>query len=149
MSREIDQMTFDLIKTMSENQKSIKKALPPKLQYRVRAWLRSLGIRGVPRAKAKQFITQKFEEEVAVRSLAKNETMASFYEDKVVKFDFGAEVPDRVKKAALSWAKKRGLKAVEASLSKSTSSSGQLVVAPNDTSVDLMAKCLRRIRFPS
>jgi hypothetical protein len=147
MERDIDQMTFDLIKTMSENQAGINKALPPKLKYRIRHWLRGLVGRGVSEQRAKQFIAQKFEEEVAVRNLAKNETLASFYEDQVVKFDFGSEVSAEAKKKAIAWAKKRGLRPVEASLAKSSASSSQVVVAPANAKMDPLAICVRRIRF--
>jgi hypothetical protein len=147
MERDLDQMTFDLIKTMSENRSDLQKKLPPKLRYRIRHWLKTLGLKGVSPQRAKQIITQKFEEEVAVRSLAKNEALASFYEDQVVKFDFGSGVSPAARKAAIKWAKKRGLRPVEASLAKSAANSSQLVVAPIGVSVDPLAKCLRRVRF--
>lgn len=147
MERDIDQMTFDLIKSMSENQAELKKGLPPKLRYRIRRWLLKLKGQGMGSAQAKQFITQKFEEEFAVRSLSKNETLASFYEDQVVKFDFGSDVSPEVRKAALSWAKKRGLKPVEASLTKSSASHSQIVVAPDSANINPMALCVRRIKF--
>lgn len=140
-------MTFDLIKTMSDNRTDLQKMLPPKLKYRIRHWLRSLGLKGVPPQKARQMITQKIEEELHVRSLEKNEALASFYEDKVVKFDFGSGVSPEAKKAALAWAKKRGMRPVEATLAKSNGASAQLVVAPPAAQVDPLAKCLRRVRF--
>lgn len=147
MERDLDQMTFDLIKTMSENRSDLQKKLPPKLKYRIRHWLKQLGVKGISPQRARQIITQKFEEEVAVRSLAKNEALASFYDDRVVKFDFGSSVSPAARKAALEWAKKRGLRPVEASLAKSDANSSQLVVAPAGAHANPLATCLRRVRF--
>lgn len=44
---------------------------------------------------------------------------AEFHENGMIKMEFDRSTPDHIKKAALKWAKKRGLKATEASLNKS------------------------------
>ena len=51
--------------------------------------------------------------------LAKNEYETSINGDGEMRMEFGPEVPDLVKKRAMDWAKKRGLRAKEASLNKS------------------------------
>jgi len=44
---------------------------------------------------------------------------AEFHENGMIKMEFDRTTPDHIKKAAFKWAKKRGLKATEASLNKS------------------------------
>lgn len=45
---------------------------------------------------------------------------AEFHENGMIKMEFDRSTPEHIKKAALKWAKKRGLKATEASLNKSS-----------------------------
>jgi hypothetical protein len=62
-----------------------------------------------------------------VESLGKNEIMASSFSDGSIKLDFGSEVPEKVKAAAMVWAKKRGLSPVESSLAKSISTTSSVM----------------------
>jgi hypothetical protein len=66
-----------------------------------------------------QMVHNKFERASALESLLKNEVMVAAFDDGDLRFDFGAKVPEKIKKAAIEWAKKRGLRPVEASLAKS------------------------------
>lgn len=50
--------------------------------------------------------------------LSKSQANISFFENGAIQMDFGKSVPEKVKKAALEWAKRKGLKAVEATLAK-------------------------------
>ena len=62
-----------------------------------------------------------------VASLQKNELMATVFDSGAIKFDFGPDVPEEVKEAAMMWAKRRGLEATEASLNKSANSFNYVV----------------------
>lgn len=47
---------------------------------------------------------------------------AEFHENGMIKMEFDRNTPEHIRKAALKWAKKRGLKPVEAGLNKSANS---------------------------
>lgn len=127
----MDKKSFDTasLEIMSEKlAEDLHKALPPHLAAKMRAWFRQQGARlrfkGVKDKQAwgnqaVNAITQKMEEVMAVQSLRKNQMMARIHNDGCVKLDFGAEVPEPIRKAAIDWAKRKGLKPVEASLAKS------------------------------
>lgn len=97
-----------------------------------------------PQQIAQQFV-DKAEEVLAHKTLAKNEAMVSMYESGAVRLDFGAEVPEKIKKAALLWAERRGLKPVEASMSKSANGSPTYCVFNQE--YDLADDCLKRFKW--
>ena len=121
MSKDIDQLAVDIAK--ANTLEELAKSMTPKLAAKFRAWMRSLHPRyhQDPRMaqQLRQIVTQKMEEMLRAKTLQKNEAMVSAYNNGMVRMDFGSDVPEGVKKAAMAWAKKRGLKAVEASLQKS------------------------------
>ncbi|HSV26693.1 MAG TPA: hypothetical protein VLH60_02265, partial [Sedimentisphaerales bacterium] len=126
----------------------LRKYLPPSLAYRIRKWLQRTGTRATSKKQLAQLLTQKFEEYVAVSQLKKNEALASVYDGGVVKMDFGPEVDDKLRKAALQWAKKRGLKPVEASLKKSAGSTSYvLYAASGKAELTGLETCKSRIKL--
>jgi len=56
------------------------------------------------------------------RPLAKNEYQITEFANEELKMEFGPEVPEQFRKRALDWAKRKGLRAKEASLGKSDQS---------------------------
>lgn len=144
MAVDIDSLSIEISKTLSED--VLVKAVPPKLAYRFRSWMRqnSSRISNNP-SYAYQLIHQKFEEMAVQKSLQKNEAVASFYESGVVRLDFGADIPEKIKKAALAWAKKRGLRAVEASIAKSLASPSYIVFS--ESSGSDAGICLQRYKW--
>jgi len=129
---DIDKMAVDLAK------QELSKAMPPKLRYRLKRWLMSLSGKGNVsqmnrthiRDTVKNEITSAVLKSMGVESLGKNEVMASTYSDGAIKFDFGSEVPEKVKAAAMLWAKKRGLNPIESSLAKSVATASSVLFAP-------------------
>lgn len=118
MKKNIDDLTLSIMQEAVGQ--DLNKALPPRIAYRLRQWFKRQGRRvhlSDPKRVAAQ-IAQKMEEAMVLKELKKNQFMARVHEDGVVKMDFGAAVPEQVRKAAMSWAKRRGLKPVEASLVK-------------------------------
>ena len=116
--KNINDLTLDIMQ--AEVGEGLEKALPPRIAYRLRHWFRQQGRRVKmfgPNKVAAQ-VAQKMEEVLTLKELKKNQFMARVHDDGVVKMDFGSAVPDKVRQAAMSWAKRRGLKAVEASLAK-------------------------------
>lgn len=121
--------------------KTLKKAaLPPKLRYRIRKWLQQIsGSSNVSPEKVREIITEKFEQALALKSLKKNQVMASLYKNGSVRLDFGQNVSDKAKQAALEWAKKKGLKIESDELAKSLNKSS---VTLGETK---LVKCVDRI----
>lgn len=118
-----------------------KAQMPPKLRYRIRRWLQQMRhTPNVSHAQVKQIITQKFEEALALKTLKKNQIMASMYKNGAVRLDFGSNVSDKAKHAALEWAKKKGLKIETTALAKSLSKSNKIVFGD-----DSFAECTNRI----
>jgi hypothetical protein len=145
MDLDLDKLTIDLTESLAYSELS-KAAIPPRLYYRLRAFLNRTRSKQLPIAQAAQAMARKYEQEVTAKNLSKNECMASFFDSGELRFDFGAEVPEKVKKAAMLWAKKRGLKAVEASLTKSDGSNSYVRFSlTDDMSAD--SKCLKRMRW--
>jgi hypothetical protein len=70
----------------------------------------------------------------AIKTLQKNEMLASFYDNGHIRLDFGGEVDSKVKDAAMKWAKNRGLKTSEASLDKSAGAPSYVVMSNADQS---------------
>jgi hypothetical protein len=150
MGNTLDDLTLDLARDLQTEK--LRKYLPPKLAYRFREWLRRFGGKASGKSKPTQqqvsgILAQKVEEMVALSELKKNETMASFYDNGIVKMDFGSEVSDKTKKAALAWAKRKGLKAIEATLNKSTTMSESTLFTQDKINVAECGPCLQRVKF--
>lgn len=60
-----------------------------------------------------------------------------FHENGMIKMEFDRNTPEHIKKAALKWAKKRGLKPVEASLNKSANSSESYIFSVSGKNLPL------------
>lgn len=144
--KNIDEMSIEMM-----NNGNLNKAMPPKLRYKFQKWLKSLT--GGPDKQMdrrhiahtiKTEICDKVLEHMSIKTLAKNEIMASTFNDGAVKFDFGSEVPEPIKKAAMAWAQKRGLKAVEASLAKSKDAIETVLFANNTNSA---RTCSSRVKW--
>ena len=144
MTKDINQLSIEIAKATTLEE--LTKAMPPRLAARFRAWMRSLhpGTRANPSMmnRVRRMMTQKMEELIRSKTLQKNEAMVSAYNNGMVRMDFGSDVSEDVKKAAMAWAKKRGLKAIEASLQKSETSSGYAIFAPNKEITVDEVKCL-------
>lgn len=131
----------------------LSKGLPPKLKYKFMKWLRSMrpetGVKQMDRRRivetAKNELSDRIMEHFERKKLAKNEVMASTFNDGAIKFDFGSEVPDHIKKAAFNWAKKRGLKAVEASLMKSVDAVETVFFTGDHP--DALRTCAKRVKW--
>lgn len=133
--KDIDTLSLELTEEM------LSKALPPKILYRFRKWMRTKRPKSVHDA-----LALKSEEKIhTIADLAKNETMASFFESGHIKMDFGSAVPEKVKKAALEWAKRKGLKAIEASLAKSANSPSSVTFSSSDSYE--LGQCARQIKW--
>jgi hypothetical protein len=104
----------------------LEKMLPPRLRYRYYKWLkqfRNMQTPGrVPVKEVHKSVNRAFEHISALKELKKNEVMTSFYDNGAIRMDFGGDVDQKVKDAAMRWAKKKGLRASEASLDKSDGS---------------------------
>jgi hypothetical protein len=130
---DIDSLSMELVKAMTGKAGSKGHAgvstLPPKLKSKFHAWMKHLmstKINTLEPAK-KHEIYQEFRDLLVKRltenaPLAKNEIGVTTHKNGVVKMEFGADVPEDVKKAALSWAKRRGLSPVDMKLAKSQNS---------------------------
>jgi len=99
----------------------------------------------MPHAEMKEMVQQKFEHAMSIEKLAKSAAIASVYDNGDMRFDFGASVPERVKKAAIEWAKKRGLNPTEASLAKSENGSSYVKLASGNKNPAI--KCVRRFSW--
>jgi hypothetical protein len=128
MPKEINQLALDVSNDLVTE--TLAKGLPPKLLYRLRALAHKYGWK-VPHKQIQNVmtnaLTQKMEELNNLKSLKKNEVMASIYSNKTLKMDFGSEVSEEVKKKAMDWCAKKGLKVVEASMSKSENGNSYVV----------------------
>jgi hypothetical protein len=118
MAKDINDLTMDIM--MNAASQDLTKALPPRIAYRLRRWFQRQGRRvkiAGPQEIAAQ-VAHKMEQAMAAKELRKNQFMTRVHDDGVVRMDFGSAVPEPVRKAAMEWAKRRGLKAMEASLVK-------------------------------
>lgn len=131
---DIDSATIELAKSFG--------GLPPKLRYRFRRFLQKLVSKpeAYKNPEDRQQRIQKMADEMIKMiqeeygtPLAKNEFRCSTYDNGCVRLDFGEDVPDSIKKAAIDWAKSRGLSAVEASMMKSMKSSEYVIMSQNNT----------------
>jgi hypothetical protein len=99
----------------------------------------------MPQEEMKQMVHQKFEHAVIVENLAKGAAVASVFDNGDLRFDFGASVPDRVKKAAIEWAKKRGFSPTEASLAKNVDAPSYVKLSSGSTAPAV--KCVKRFSW--
>lgn len=144
----IDDLAIELAKSFDNSK------LPPKLRYRLKRWLRNMMSpqqvsaqqrQQVKRAVKKEIITQVLDS-IYPAELKKNEMMTSAYSDGTIKLDFGAEVPETIRKAAINWAKKRGLKAIEAPLNKTQDSIDSIIfMSSKEPSSDKI--CVKRLKW--
>jgi hypothetical protein len=145
---DIDSLSLEMAESMIEGE-GLSKAIPPKLYYRLRAWLRHMHPTNMPREELKQKVTaaiaEKMEELTALNQLKKNEFMASLYDSGTVKLDFGSDVPEEVKKAAMGWAKRKGLRPIEASLNKSAGTVNTMVYSSSENT--LSGRCVKRLKW--
>jgi hypothetical protein len=145
MKNDIDSVSAELTQELAFS--PLEKMLPPKLRYRYYKWLKQF--RGSSPSKSSPDQVQKtiekaYEHIEAVKTLKKNEVMASFYESGAIRMDFGSDVDPKVKEAAMKWAKRRGLRASEASLDKSADAPSYVVYsAPFSEAKGLPAKYLK------
>jgi len=128
--KDIDSISAELTRELAFS--PLEKMLPPKLRYRFYKWLKQYSApRTAPMNSVQKSVNKAFEHISAIKELKKNEVMASFYEDGAVRMDFGGAIDPKVKKSAMDWAKRKGLKAAEASLDKSDGSPSYVVYASN------------------
>lgn len=141
---DVDQLSLQLTEAL-RSREDLSKGIPPKLYYRLRSWLKRMRPENAALAGAGEAMTEKFETAIYAEKLHKNEFAASVFEGGQVRLDFGADVPDTVKEAALRWAKRRGLRPVEASLQKSSTGSSSITFATGADSA--LGTCLRRVTY--
>lgn len=125
----------------------LEKALPPKLRYRFYKWMKQFGHHAKVREpkQVKDVVQKAFNHLKAVKELKKNEVMTSVFDNGFVRMDFGGEIDKKVKDAAMTWAKKRGLKAMEASLDKADGSSAYVIYGM-DTK-EPAGVCLKYVKY--
>lgn len=116
----VDELSVELTELLTEE--SLEKKLPPKLAYRLQSWYKKFGIKRTKAAVSN--VAKSLEER---NSLKKNEILASVYENKSVRLDFGKNTDEKVKQKAMEWAKRRGLLPVEASLNKSNNAPSYVI----------------------
>ena len=147
MSIDIDSLSVEISKSLSSE--VITKSLSPKMAYKFRKWAQKSAPKFAENPQlishAQQLIKRKVEELAVQKSLKKNEAVASFYDNGVVRMDFGSEIPEKIKKAAMNWAKKKGLKAVEASVAKSVSNPSYIIFS--GTQQSNTGECLQRYKW--
>jgi hypothetical protein len=129
MKIDVDTLSTEITQELAIS--PLEKALPPKLRYRFYKWLRQYG---GPRpivkpARVQKAIESAFAQIEAIKELKKHEVMTSFYDSGHIRMDFGGDVSEKVKEAAIKWAKKRGLKTSEASVNKSAHAQSYIIFA--------------------
>ena len=118
--KDINEVSVEILESLS------KSNLTPNMRKQLMAYLgkirkRSPHLFNSANKKALlQHIIKKAEEILSLEELKKHEAMVTLYKSGSFKFDFGEEVPDKIKKMAIDWAKKRGLLVSEESLNKSS-----------------------------
>jgi len=142
---QIDELAIELAKSF----KTVK--LPPKLKYKVSKWLKSVSGNMPDKQADRRRLMETAKNELVngilsrmdAQPLAKNEVMASQYDNGAIRFDFGSEVPSEIKKAAMRWAKKRGLSPIEAQLQKSSTSHTDYVICGSNPNTQNCQEILR------
>lgn len=134
MKNDIDEMSTELTKELEMS--SLEKALPPKLKYRYYQWLNRLKQQNpnVSQNAIQHAVEKAMKDLEMIKTLKKHQAAASFFDDGTVRLDFGAKVDEKVKKAALDWARRRGLKTLEESVKKSAESSSYRVFGKQNAS---------------
>lgn len=136
MNYNIDEMSAELTQEMQMS--PLEKALPPKLRYRYYKWMKQLKGRN-PTLSQKTIdsaVQKAMDEMKQLKELKKHQASASFFDDGTVRLDFGPQVSDKVKKAALDWARRRGLKTLEESVNKSKDAFSYSVLGKNSPADD-------------
>lgn len=155
MYQDIDTLAEELIKA-SAFSSSGSGGLPPKLRYKLKKWLKSLrsaetGVKQNDQRHLMQVVKNEIiaavKDKVETDELAKNEVMASAFNDGSVKMDFGSDVPEEIKKAALKWAKDRGLRPTEASLAKNLQSATSVLFGRNNKTPATSLVCEKRRKW--
>lgn len=140
---DIDSATMELAKSFG--------GLPPKLRYRFRRFLQKLISNPHQQQVSREQNIQKMAEEMVKMvqeetgaPLAKNEMRCSEYENGCIKLDFGSDVSDDIKKAAIHWAKKRGLSPIEASLAKSVDSPEYVILSKDKSQPNFIVEVVSK-----
>lgn len=135
MNYDIDSMSIEIAQSMQMS--PIEKALPPKLRYQYYKWLKRYKTANphVEQASIDSAVAKAMKD-LPHLALSKHQAGASFFDDGTVRFDFGSQVNDKVKKAALDWARRRGLKTLEESVNKSADSNSYTVFGQKAVSED-------------
>jgi hypothetical protein len=137
--KDIDSVSADLTRELAFS--PLEKMLPPKLRYRFYKWLKQYSAPRInPMQGVHKTVDQAFAHMLAIKELKKNEVMTSVFEDGSVRFDFGGAIDPKIKKSAMDWAKRKGLKASEASLDKSAGSASYVVYANGTPSMGVCVK---------
>jgi hypothetical protein len=135
---DIDSITEVLTKSIVQDKNAEMKA-------QLRKKLSSITEAPISKDEVTAAIKAEVASQMASTTLAKNEVMASAFDNGSVKMDFGAEVPESVKKAALKWAENRGLAPLEASLKKNANSSTSVLFGTQNPA---KAKtCVKRLKW--
>lgn len=135
---DIDSITEILTKSIIQDKNAEMKA-------QLRKKLSSITESSVSKSEVVAAVKAEVISQMANTALAKNEVMASAFDNGSIKMDFGAEVPESVKKAALKWAKNRGLSPLEASLKKNVNSSTSVLFGTQNPA---KAKtCIKRLKW--
>jgi len=145
---DINDLTVELAKAFNVSK------MPPKLKYRFQKWLQGIQRPQPVRPEARSRMTAAVKAEMVNQilertggsDLKKNEMMASAFDNGSVQFDFGSEIPDEIRKAAIFWAKKRGLNVVESSLSKSSEVVESILMASKSLKNNTK-KCVNRLKW--
>lgn len=146
MSKDIDDVTIEISKAILGEE--LEKRLPPKIAYRLRAWLKGLRQKAnlsdpAVQKTIKEAVAAKMEELHFLQTLTKNEVGVAAYSNGAVKMIFGESVSPKLKKMALDWATKRGLKPVEVSLNKAQGVSEEAIFGGDI----LDSNCIQRVKF--
>ena len=120
-------------KMLNEMMDSLFKREAPIVARMRRKLLRQAGLSASKRKSLKQkdeHLDEAYKSEVVSnleQPLAKNEYEVTQFGNGEFKMEFGPEVPELVKKRAMEWAKKRGLKTKEMSLGKSSKTNSWVI----------------------
>lgn len=138
MNYDIDEMSVELSKEMQMD--PLEKTLPPKIRYRYYKWLKRFSGNNphISQSSIQAAVHKAMQDLESIKSLKKHQAAASFFDDGTVRLDFGAKVDEKVKKAALDWARRRGLKTIEESINKSADANSYKVFAKDSVSEDAL-----------
>lgn len=144
---DIDSLSAELTRELSLT--PLEKALPPKLRYRFYKWLKQHGSHGphLAQQKVQHAVEKAYNHVEAVKELRKNEVMTSLYDNGFIRMDFGGDVDPKVKDAAMKWAKRRGLKASEASVNKSNAPHAPSYVMFSDGTAQSHGICIKYSKY--